>query len=96
MIYFPVLHHYFTTNLLKCNLHPVQVSSWLLREAEQDERGCSGYRDRGGVLLGALPAAPVWRLQEAAAHGVVWHTAGLVPVLSHRLHFTSGRQHGQF
>lgn len=74
----------------------MQVSVGLLREAQRDERGCSGHRDRGGVLLGAVPAAPIWRLQEAAAHGVVRHAAGLVSVFPHRLHFTSGCQHGQF
>lgn len=60
-----------------------------------DEWGGSGYRDRGGVLPGSVPAATIWRLQEAAAHGAVWHAAGLVPVFPHRLHFTPGRQHGR-
>lgn len=77
-------------------LRVLQVSVGLLRGAQRDEWGCSGYRDRGGVLPGAVPAAPIWRLQEAAAHGVVWHAAGLVPVFPHRLYLTSGRQHGQY
>lgn len=64
-------------------------------EVQRDEWGCAGDRDRRGVLLGAVPAAPLWRLQEAAAHGLVRHAAGLVPVLSHRLYSTPGRQHGQ-
>lgn len=68
----------------------------LLRGAQRDERGCSGHRDRGGVFPGAVPVAPIWRLQEAAAHGVVWHAAGLVSVFPHRLYFTSGCQHGQY
>lgn len=64
-------------------------------EVERDEWCRAWDRDRGGVLPGAVPAAPLWRLQEAAAHGLVWHAAGLVPVLSHRLHSTPGRQHGR-
>lgn len=68
----------------------------LLTGAWQDERGGARHRDRGGVFLGAVPASPIWRLQEAAAHGAVRHAAGLVPVLPHRLHPASGRQHGQY
>lgn len=76
-------------------LRVLQVPVRLLRGGQRDERGSSGYRDRGGLLPGSVPAAPIWRLQEAAAHGAVRHAAGLVPVFPHRLYFTSGCQHGQ-
>lgn len=65
-------------------------------EVERDEWGRAWDRDRGGVFPGAVPAASLWRLQEAAAHGLVRHAAGLVPMLPYRLHSPPGRQHGQY
>ncbi len=58
------------------------------------ERGGAGNRDCGCLFPGSLPPASLWRLQEAAAHGSLWHTAGLVFMLSHRLHSSPGCQHG--
>lgn len=60
------------------------------------ERGSAGNRDCGGLFPGPVPPPSLWRLQEAAAHGSLWHTAGVVSVLSHRLHSSTGCQHGWF
>lgn len=82
--------HRLTALFAKVDIVLMQVSGGLQRGARRDEWGSSGYRDRGGVLLGTVPATPVWRLQEAAAHGVVWHAASLVSVFPHCFYFTSG------
>ena len=58
------------------------------------EWGCTGCCGRGCFPLGPLPPPALWRSAEAAADGPVGDAAVLVPLLPHRLHPATWRQHG--